>query len=143
MAFPSIAASFRSFRKNGGIAPPDLGELYLQAQILFSAQIGIIATPGGGQITSGVLAQQLGVGLSRIDTCATNNDSVVLPPAIPGQQCTVYNNTAQTLAVFGQVGDTIAANNSNTQQPTGTGVTQATAVCNFYRCFVAGQWKQI
>jgi hypothetical protein len=40
------------------------------------------------------------------------------------------------------VGDTIAAIANNTQQPTATGVTQATAVQTDYTCYVAGQWKQ-
>lgn len=113
---------------------------------LFLATPGVVAKAGGGQAAG----TQLQVGYSQVDTCATNNDSVVLPPAVPGLSVTVLNNTAQTLAVFGvpvnpnnaSIGDTIAASTSLTYQPTATGVTQATAKIAVYTCFKAGQWKQ-
>lgn len=121
------------------------GELQQQANLLFSAKTGITALAGGGQAGATVL----GARFNRVDTCVTNSDSVMLPQAVPGRKCYVYNNTGQTLAVFGQaqnpntgVGDTVAAFNSNTQQPTATGVTQATTIERPYTCYVAGQWKQ-
>jgi len=123
----------------------DGGELLALANLEFSVKTGITALAGGGQAG----ATQLSAALNRVDTVATNSDSVMLPQAIPGAQCTVYNNTGQTLALFGLaynpvtgVGDTIAAIANNTQQATATGVTQATATQVQYVCYVAGQWKQ-
>ena len=123
----------------------DGGELLQFANNQYSVAIGITALAGGGQAG----ATPLSAAFNRVDTVATNSDSVALPQAIPGNKVTVYNNTGQTLAVFGQVlnpvtgvGDTIAAIANNTQQPTATGVTQATAVETTYTCYVAGQWKQ-
>jgi hypothetical protein len=125
----------------------DGGELQQQANLLFSAQTGIVAAAGGGQAN----ATPLTSALNRVDTIATNSDSVMLPPAVPGQQVTVKNNTANTLAIFGQVsnalnansvGDTIATSQSNTQQPTATGITLATTLTARFICFTAGQWQE-
>lgn len=107
---------------------------------------GIVAHAGGGQ----ALATPLTAALNQIDTCASDNDSVMLPPAIPGLTVTINNNTAHTLAVFGvpdnvnngDVGDTIAVQGSTVQAATGTGVTQATGVITTYVCTQLGQWKQ-
>jgi hypothetical protein len=123
----------------------DGGELLQLANDQYSVATGIIALAGGGQAG----ATPLPAANNRIDTCATNSDSVMLPQAIPGKKVRVYNNTGQTLAVVGlalnpitNVGDTIAPIATNVQAATGTGVTQATAVQTYYTCYVAGQWKQ-
>lgn len=114
---------------------------------LFASKVGIVALAGGGQAG----ATPLPAALNSVDTCASDSDSVILPLAIAGQSVRVLNNTGHTLAVFGQAsnpalalaaGDTIAAHNSNIQQPTATGVTQATTVPGEYTCYVNGQWKQ-
>jgi hypothetical protein len=135
--FPSFVAGNRLI---------DGGDLAALVSLEFSVKTGITALAGGGQPG----ATPLTAALNRVDTCATNSDSVMLPQAIPGNQVSVNNNTGQTLAVFGiplnpvtGVGDTIAAHNSNTQQPTATGVTQATTLVAIYQCYVAGQWKQV
>lgn len=125
----------------------DGGDLQTMANLQFSAKSGIVAFAGGGQAS----ATPLTAAVNSVDTVVTNNDSVMLPLAIPGRSVTIINNTGQTLAVFGQVtnpnvtnapGDTIAASGSNTQQATATGVTQLTAVVGFYNCAIAGQWRQ-
>ena len=138
-----ILSIFKSFVPGPRLI--DGGELQQFANLEFSVKTGITALAGGGQAG----ATPLPAAFNRVDTCATNSDSVMLPQAIPGASCTVYNNTGQTLAVFGLVnnqvtgvGDTIAAIANNTQQPTATGVTQATATQVQYVCYVAGQWKQ-
>ena len=104
-----------------------------------------MALAGGGQAGATLLV----AALNRVDTVASGSDSVMLPQAIPGRQVTVYNNSANTLAVFGipdnpvtGAGDTIAARNSNTQQPTATGITIATTLASVFMCYTAGQWKE-
>lgn len=145
MALNSILAYFQSFVAGNRLI--DGGDLLALAKFEFQATTGITALAGGGQTG----ATPLNYGINRVDTVATNADSVMLPPAIAGAQVTVYNNSANTLQVFGQpanaggavLGDTIAPNNSNTQQATGTGVSQNTAVVGEYFCFINGQWKQL
>lgn len=139
----SILQLFPSFQPGARLV--DGGELQLLANQLFSSTTGIIAKSGGGQS----LATPLTAMWNRVDTAGAS-DSVMLPQAIPGSEVVVYNNTANTLAVFGQptnpvtgVGDTIAAAANNTQQATATGVTQATAKVAKYECYQAGQWKQM
>ncbi len=123
------------------------GQLLNQlAADLLSTSSGITALAGGGQVG----ATPVFPAYTEVDTVVTNSDSVMLPPALPGQTCFIYNASAQTLAVFGQVsnasnagaGDTIAAAASTVQQPTATGVTQATATICIYVCMKLGQWKQ-
>lgn len=140
----SVLALFPSFVPGNRLV--DGGDLASLANELFSARTGIVAHAGGAQ----TLATPLTASFNRVDTVATASDSVMLPQAIPGRRITVYNNTATLLAVFGQlsnpvtgVGDTIAASNSNTQQPTGTGITLATTLTADFVCYVAGQWKTI
>lgn len=144
MAIPSMLALFQSFQP--GFREIDGSELSQLANSLFSTATGITALAGGGQTGATALTKMW----NRVDTCATNSDSVMLMPAIPGAFQGVYNNTANTLAIFGQptnpvtgVGDTIATSTSNTQQATGTGITLATTRFCILVCFVAGQWKQL
>lgn len=144
MALPAFITSLFSW--NPGFALQDGNALQKLTNLVFSAQSGIVAHAGGGQ----ALATPLTAAFNQIDVCATNSDSVMLPPAIPGSQVTVYNASANTLAVFGVpanganagAGDTIAIEGTITQQPTATGVTQATAVITDYVCFKLGQWVQ-
>lgn len=113
---------------------------------ILSASSGIVALAGGGQVG----ATPVFPAFTEVDTVVTNNDSVMLPPALPGQTCIIYNATAQILTVFGQVsnasnagaGDTIASASSTAQQPTATGVTQAATLMAIYVCMKLGQWKQ-
>lgn len=140
----SVLAYFPSFQRGSRLV--DGGDLLDMAQRIFGVTTGITALAGGGQDG----ATQLNLGINRVDTVASGSDSVMLPPAVPGTTVTIYNNSANTLAVFGQganmggaaAGDTIAATNSNTQQATGTGVTQASTSVMDYVCMVAGEWKQ-
>jgi hypothetical protein len=144
MALPSVLAQFLSFV--GGPRLIDGDELNKQAQELFSYEYGITATAGGGQAG----AYQLKRRLNRVETCVTNADSVMLPPAIPGKQVIINNATGQSLQVFGvvsnaangNVGDTIAAANSNAQTATAIGVAQLTTTVMEYFCFKLGEWKQ-
>ena len=145
MALASVLAYFQSFVP--GFREVDGGDCQQMANMLFQPTTGLTALAGGGQTG----ATPLKIGLNRVDTCASDNDSVMLPPAIAGSRVVIYNNTGHTLAVFGQpanagggssAGDTIAAANSNTQQPTATGITMATTVTSEFMCFVNGQWKQ-
>lgn len=103
-----------------------------------SYMAGITAHSGGTQ----PLGFQLVAAQNQIDVVAADNDSVRLPPASPGRSCSVNNNGAHTLAVYGTGTDTIAAQGSTAQQPVATGVTQLTGVATTYTCWVAGQWKQ-
>ena len=141
----TILGLFQSFIP--GFRLIDGGDLAALAAQSFSSKAGLIALAGGGQAG----ATPLPAALNSVDTVASDSDSVMLPLALPGAVISVYNNSAHTLAVFGQpanpnntasAGDTIAAHNSNAQQPTATGVTQATTLVATYVCYATGKWKQ-
>jgi hypothetical protein len=76
----------------------------------FSAQPNITAHAGGGQ-GSAVLLTAMNCFLS---TVASAGDSVVLPPAQPGMQVTVINQTATSANVFPSSGQSINALAVNT-----------------------------
>lgn len=139
----SILGLFPSFTPGARLV--DGGELQQMANELFSTETGIVAGAGGTQ----ALARPLIAAYNRVDTVASASDSVKLPQAIPGRRITITNNTATLLAIFGipnnpvtGAGDTIAASNSNTYQPTATGITLATTLTADFICFTAGQWKE-
>ncbi len=142
--FYSVLQFFSSFLP--GFRLIDGSDLKQMSSLLYQTTTGIKALAAGGQAG----ATPLNYGLNRVDTVANVADSVMLPPAIPRLQIRVYNNTGNSVQVFGSpsnpnngnVGDTIAANNSNTQEPTATGVAQASTVPAIYSCYVLGQWKQ-
>jgi hypothetical protein len=143
MSVQSILDLFPSFINGPRLI--DGGELAVEAGLLFSAKAGIVAGAGGTQPKAVLLS----AAYNEVDTVASANDSVMLPLALPGSRVEVNNATATSLQVFGQainpntgVGDTIAANNSSTQQATATGVAHAANTSFTYICTTAGQWKQ-
>ena len=62
----------------------------------FNYQNDLVARAGGGQTN----ATQLMGGVNEILTCASGNDSVKLPRAVPGRTVILANNGAQTTAIF-------------------------------------------
>ena len=137
---------FKSFFRATGPMMPDGLDLQQMANALFSATNGIVAHAGGGQ----TLATPLPGALNEVITVASANDSVLLPPAIPGTTVTVSNLGANSMQVFGVpsnaqnsgAGDTISAHGSTTQAATATGVAHASGYSASYYCFTLGQWKQ-
>lgn len=96
-----------------------------------TAQNGIVALAGGGQVG----ATQLTAQTSRIATVATTGDSVKLPAAIPGLEVTVIHRGANDMQVFGLGNDVIDG------QAAATGVSQMYNSTVFYICAVAGSWE--
>lgn len=114
-----------------GVARTNLNEV---AEILdqFAADT-ITATAGGGQTNAFQLVAQV----NRITTVATAGDSVKLPVSKVGRQITTINSGANTVAVFGQSGETINGQAANVSVSIAVGTT-ATFSCN-----TAGAWTVI
>ncbi len=142
----SIFSLFPSFFRSNGPTLIDGADLQMLAKLDFGSANGIVAHAGGGQAN----ATPLTATYNEVTTCATDTDSVMLPPAIPGTAVWIINNTGHTVTVFGvpsnvqngNAGDTIATAVSNTQAATATGVTQLTTIPATYVCTTLGQWKQ-
>ena len=117
----------------------DAGELKQQAELLFGVAAGLTALAGGGQSGATLLTGAI----NEVSTVATTSDSVMLPPGVPGRQVVAINNGANTMQVYGQLTETIAANNATTQAASTTGVAQATTTVGIYFCFSTGKWKQL
>ena len=99
-------------------------------------QTGIAAAVTTGSATG---ATQLAAGSAfySIDTSTgTNNDSILLPPALAGMQVQVFNNTANTIDVFGTT-------QASTQDKINN-VTTAFALTTYqsatFTCAKAAQW---
>lgn len=133
MALP--AGPVPSFR--GGPALQDGNALNKLAQLIGSVQNNITAKAGGGKTN----ATQLNAAKCRVTTCATDADSVKLPPGYPGLEVTIANITAHTVQVFGSGIDTI------NEIATATGITQVTLKSAVYTCYdvVAGvgKWNRV
>ncbi len=112
--------------------------------MLFGVKTGVVALAGGGLSAA---TPQLSYGLNEVDTCASDSDSVVMPPAIPGSQGTVvYNASGHTLAVFGAASNPSNANAADviipsTTNTSATSQTIATAKTADFYCFKVGIWK--
>jgi hypothetical protein len=100
------------------------------SELVAASQNSITAKAGGTKAA----ATLLNAVKCRISVCATNGDSVKLPPGYPGLEITIYNAGAANAQVFGSGNDTINA------VATGTGVTQNAGVSAIYTCYdvVAG-----
>lgn len=102
-----------------------------------NARSGLVALAGGGQpAVDG--ATQLDYGFNEVATVASNNDSVVLPPAVKGATCLVANDGASTLAVF-----PFLATDTINGGVAGASVTQATTKHAAYFCYATGKWSRI
>lgn len=74
-----------------------------------TTQKAIIAHAGGGQGSAYALTKKF----SRIDTCATDHDSTILPAAILNSLYSVNNVTGQIVDIYPQIGEnflTLATN---------------------------------
>jgi len=117
---------------NNGVIPG--GSLDSALAIDLQATLnGITAHAGGGSTT----AYPLVYGYNHVSTCASNNDSVLLPVAKIGASVTVMNGSTSTVAVFPQTADAI---NGGTA---GVSITQANEVHAIYCCPIAGNWFRI
>lgn len=95
---------------------------------------GITAFAGGGQTS----AYQLTYGLNQVTTVATGNDSVKLPICVGGKVVIVVNaDSADSLNVFGQTGETI-----NALSPNAAFAVAANKVAIFI-CGLDGKWYTV
>ena len=95
-----------------------------------SYQAGIVAAAGGGQTNATLLTSSY----NSVDTVASANDSVKLPPSKPGTSITIINASANATQVFGSGTDTINA------VAYATGVSQASGKVASYFCVALGKW---
>ena len=98
-----------------------------------NATNGIVGRAGGGQ----ALATPITTTIARVSTCATANDSVVLPTAVAGMWCIIANQGAASMQVYGTGTDTI------TGVAAATGVAQAAGKSALYFCAAAGNWERV
>lgn len=138
----SLVGRYLSFIR--GLRLIDGGDLLNFANSVQGVNAGVTALAGGG---TGTGVPILALGLNQLSVVATNNDSVELPPAIPGATLVVINDGAATVEIYptqsnpanGNVADTIAPYNSVVY---GANVTSATATVSVFYCAVIGKWKQ-
>lgn len=112
-----------------------------QPVLTASEGLGITATASGTQATATLLPD----GCNEVTVCATNGDSVKLPPAVGGMTVFVANQGAATLQVYGSGIDTI--NNV----ATATGVSMTTGKNAVFFCIksansaaaTAGEWYMV
>ena len=103
----------------------------INAVALLSSADGLVARAGGGQGSATPITTRL----ARFATCATLNDSSILPAAVAGLIVVVRNDGAANMAVFPQNnGDIINALAVN------TAIAVNAASTTTFRCFTTGKW---
>jgi hypothetical protein len=100
-----------------------------------SYQNGITAHSGGTKAAAVQLPAN--VAQFEIDTCAADNDSVLLPAAKAGQSVVVYNASGHTLGIYGRGTDTI------NEVATATQYSLATVLTAFFFCSKDGHWSAL
>lgn len=98
---------------------------------LLGFQDGITAHAGGTKAAATVLTARV----NRISVCATNGDSLLMPPAMPYTECVIIQDGAANAQVFGAGTDTIDA------VATATGVVLSAAKRATFYCTTAGAWQ--
>jgi hypothetical protein len=99
----------------------------------------ITALAGGGAAG----APQLVYGVNKVTTVASGNDSVQLPPSIPGASVIVENNGGgNSLQVFANVTSSLPTNVLDTINGTAgaTGVAVANGKTAIFNCTAYGAW---
>lgn len=96
----------------------------ISANVIFTVDAGVSAGAGGTQAK----ATQMEGQIATITTCASDNDSVMLPAGVEGAVFSCWNNTAKSAQVFGNGTDTING------VATATGVAQAAGSKALYFC---------
>jgi len=138
---------FLSFYNKSGAALQDSLDLTKFANYTLGGLTGLTALAGGGQAGATVLAY----GWNEVDTVASNNDSVQLPPAIPNSFVFINNNGASTLAIYAGAGgnganagvaDQMVAKTTTAKTAATSDITIATGHCTLFVCTTIGVYKQ-
>lgn len=108
-----------------------LGVGFAGSLVTESFLTGVVAFAGGGQASAVAMTAMT----NRINTVATQGDSVKLPASVAGMQIVVDNQGANPVQVFGAGTDTING------IATATGLSQGVKQIATYYCFVAGNWE--
>lgn len=143
-----LASFLYSFYGDVGLQLIDAQDLTKLANWTIGAATGITALAGGAQAGSPVLPYSL----VTVTTVASGNDSVQLPPALPGGYVCVENAGAQTMRIYaGAAGnvtnggalDQIRASGTTALTANGTAVTLASGSSTEFACTTAGIWKRL
>lgn len=98
-----------------------------------NANTSATAYASGGQASATPLTAEI----SRVTTATASGASVKLTRCTPGRQQTVFNDTVNSIQVFGVNPDTI------NKQPTATGLAQAASKIATYYCTNSGNWTRL
>lgn len=106
------------------------GSVAVGGNIKASVQTGLVAFAGGGQAS----ATQITKDNAFVQVVASNGDSLKLPPSVAGLKIQVFNQGANTAAVFPSLGEQIdgLAANTSVSVPTGDG--------RIFTCSAIGLW---
>ena len=149
----SIFAFMQSFWNQSGPALIDRGDLSNLALFTCGSVAGITAHAGGGQTNAFVL----NAAYNEVDTVASANDSVMLPPAIVGRNVLVNNNAASnSLNCYSNLNngfnpdstgkaqaDVIYPHGSSTANSSSTAIAIAAGNVAWFVCTTLGQWKEV
>jgi len=142
----SFVSQFLSFVP--GLRLVDGGDLLALTNSIGSYTNGITA----GVTATLALATQLTATFNSVDTSTNSGtDGVILPPALPGMEIEIDNNTANTIYVWGVganqnnggAADLIIASGSYGNGNAAAHVALASTKASSYQCFTAGIWKQM
>ena len=155
MAF-SLQSLFPSFFRTTGSTLVDGGDMVKFLTATLGYLNGIVAHAGGGQSSATPISLSGSAAYVEVDTVASNNDSVLLPAAIPGQDCIINNMGANTLNIYSNLNnyanvtssgtpqaDVIVPHGSVTANTSTTAISLSSGHVTWFACTTLGQWKQV
>lgn len=140
----SLLQLFPSFQPGSRLV--DGGDCLALVGLTASGKTGLTAHAGGGSVGVPQLAERV----NEITVCATADDSVQLPFALPGTIVTLINHGAQNLRVYAQTVNPGNLNAADTIVPLASlpaaavaFETIASAGIDTLVCAKLGQWKSL
>ena len=145
-----ISGTNQTLRTGGSSGGNSGQDLYNLVNEIWGVGSGVVARAGGG-IPNATPMTSPGP-FNQVATVASNNDSVTMEPAVPGNYEWVDNAGASTLAIYSLQANAANANNaadvivphgSTAANADNVAITLATGHSTLFICFTAGVWKQI
>lgn len=133
MGLPNRNTALQRFISSRQLLPGDWANSVTDA--LYSAQALVAA----GAATQAAAAT---VNAAQVELLAGAASAVKLPPALPGVEVTILNNSGNAQQIFGTGADVVQTTGT-TYAAAATGVVLASLACAIYRCVKAGFWQRI
>ena len=134
MAYPTRSILTQRFISSRQLLPGDWANALTDALTSSQAVLAAGTTQADAALINGTNFEVL--------AGSVNNAGVKLPPALPGAEINILNNSANTTKVYGN-GTDVVQTTGTTYAAAATGIAMATLTAAKYFCVKAGFWQRV